>query len=55
MQSFTSWDYTVKLWGSSLSYKWKYNSIWGASDNPFIDDWVKSLLYKLKRTSQNTY
>jgi len=55
VQSFTSWDYTVKLWGSSLSYKWKYNSIWGASDNPFIDDWVKSLLYKLKRTSQNTY
>jgi len=55
VQSFTSWDYTVKLWGSSLSYQWKYNASWWATDNPYIDDWVKSLLYKLKRTRQNTY
>lgn len=55
VQSFTSWDYTVKLWGSSLSYQWKYNAAWWAIDNPYIDDWVKTLLYKFKKTSQNTY
>ena len=55
VQSFTSWDYTVKLWGSSLSYQWKFSSTWGAINNPYIDDGVKALLYKLKRTRQNTY
>lgn len=55
IQSFTSWDYTVKLWGSSLSYQWKYNAWWWAVDNPYIDDGVKSLLYKFKKTRQNTY
>ena len=54
VQSFTSWDYTVKLWGSTLSYQWKYNSA-GAVNNPYLDDWVKALLYKLKKTYQNTY
>jgi len=55
VQSFTSNDYTVKLWGSSLTYQWQFNSTGWAIDNPYIDDGVKALLYKFKRTRQNTY
>lgn len=55
VQSFTSGDYTVKLWGSSLQYQGKYNASWWAINNPYIDDWIKALLYKFKRTSQNSY
>ena len=54
IQSFTSWDYSVKLSGSTLAYKWIWNNWWSVN-NLYIDDWVKSLLYKLKRTWQNTY
>ena len=54
IQSFTSWDYSVKLSGSTLAYKWVWSNWWNIN-NIYIDDWVKSLLYKLKTTWQNTY
>lgn len=54
IQSFTSGSYSVKLSGSTLSYRWVWSNWWNIN-NIYIDDWVKSLLYKLKRTWQNTY
>ena len=54
IQSFTSWDYSVKLSGSTLAYTWVWGS-WWSINNIYMDDWVQALLYKLRRTGQNIY